>query len=85
MQIAKMLKQLQRKLVMPDFYPVVRNNKHNWCYRFVYWNVDKPNIIMYETETNKGFQVAENHAIGNMHFDGCNQLKYLGKSLVKGG
>ena len=63
-------------------YPEIRQNKHTWNYRFLYWNSDKPEVNLYTIDTDKGFQVAESAAWGNATWDGCNQLKYLGKSMV---
>jgi len=49
---------------------------------FLYWNQDNPEVFEYTIVTREGFQVAESAAWGNCTFDGCNQLKYLGKSMA---
>jgi hypothetical protein len=28
-------------------YPEIRQNKHTWNYRFLYWNVDNPEVYDY--------------------------------------
>lgn len=63
-------------------YPKIRKNKHTWTYRFLYWNIDKPDIYDYSIDTDQGFQVAESAAWGNCTWDGCNNLKYIGKKKV---
>jgi len=67
---------------MSYFYPLKRKNKYEWEYRFLYWNQDNPEVFEYTIVTREGFQVAESAAWGNCTFDGCNQLKYLGKSMA---
>ena len=67
---------------MSYFYPIKRKNKFIWEYRFLYWNQDRPEVYDYSIVTREGFQVAESAAWGNCTFDGCNQLKYLGKSMA---
>ena len=63
-------------------YPKYKRNKYKWEYRFLYWNQDNPEVFEYTIVTREGFQVAESAAWGNCTFDGCNQLKYLGKSMA---
>jgi len=65
-------------------YPEIRKNKHTWNYRFLYWNVDNPEVYDYSFKTDKGFQYAESAAWGNCTWDGCNNLKYIGKKKVGG-
>ena len=65
-------------------YPEIRENKNTWNYRFLYWNVDNPEVYDYSINTNQGFQVAESAAWGNCTFDGCNNMKYIGKKKVGG-
>ena len=65
-------------------YPEIRQNKHIWNYRFLYWNVDNPEVYDYSFKTDKGFQYAESAAWGNCTWDGCNNLKYIGKKKVGG-
>ena len=65
-------------------YPEIRQNKHTWNYRFLYWNTDIPEVYDYSINTNQGFQVAESAAWGNCTFDGCNNMKYIGKKKVGG-
>ena len=65
-------------------YPEIRQNKHTWNYRFLYWNQDNPEVYDYSIHTNQGFQVAESAAWGNCTFDGCNNMKYIGKKKVGG-
>jgi len=67
---------------MSYFYPLKRKNKYEWEYRFLYWNQDNPEVFEYTIVTREGFQVAESAAWGNCTFDGCNQLKYLGKTMA---
>ena len=67
---------------MANFYPMPRKNKYEWEYRFLYWNQDKPEVFEYTIVTRNGFEVAESAAWGSATFDGCNQLKYLGKSMA---
>ena len=67
---------------MSYFYPLKRKNKYEWEYRFLYWNQDRPEVYDYSIVTREGFQVAESAAWGNCTFDGCNQLKYLGKTMA---
>jgi hypothetical protein len=69
---------------MRYFYPISRQNKHTWNYRFLYWNNDKPDVYDYSINTDKGFQVAESAAWGNANWDNCNNLKYIGKKKVGG-
>ena len=64
-------------------YPKIRQNKYTWNYRFLYWNVDNPDVYDYSINTNQGFQVAESAAWGNCTFDGCNKIKYIGKNKVE--
>ena len=64
-------------------YPEVRKNKHTWSYRFLYWNTDKPEVNLYTIETDKGFQVAESAAWGSATFDGCRNMKYIGKNKME--
>ena len=64
-------------------YPEVRQNKHTWNYRFLYWNTDKPEVNLYTIETDKGFQVAESAAWGSATFDGCRNMKYIGKNKME--
>ena len=63
-------------------YPIYKRNKYEWEYRFLYWNQDNPEVFEYTTVTRGGYQVAESAAWGNATFDGCDQLKYLGKSMA---
>ena len=63
-------------------YPKYKRNKYKWEYRFLYWNQNNPEVYDYSINTNQGFQVAESAAWGNATWDGCNQLKYLGKSMA---
>jgi len=65
-------------------FPKIRQNKHTWNYRFLYWNQDNPEVYDYSFQTNQGFQVAESAAWGNCTFDGCNNMKYIGKKKVGG-
>ena len=65
-------------------YPEIRQNKHTWNYRFLYWNVYNPEVYDYSINTDQGFQVAESAAWGNCTFDGCNNMKYIGKNKVGG-
>jgi len=65
-------------------YPEIRQNKHTWNYRFLYWNVDNLEVYDYSFKTDKGFQYAESAAWGNCTWDGCNNLKYIGKKKVGG-
>ena len=65
-------------------YPEIRQNKHTWNYRFLYWNTDNYEVYDYSIKTNQGFQVAESAAWGNCTFDGCNNMKYIGKKKVGG-
>jgi len=69
---------------MSYFYPIKRKNKFIWEYRFLYWTVNKPEINLYTIKTKEGFQVAESAAWGNATFDGCNNMKYIGKTKVGG-
>ncbi len=69
---------------MSYFYPIKRNNKFIWEYRFLYWTLDKPEINLYTVKTKEGFQVAESAAWGNATFDGCNNIKYIGKTKIGG-
>jgi len=69
---------------MSYFYPIKRKNKFVWEYRFLYWTLDKPEINLYTIKTKEGFQVAESAAWGNATFDGCNNMKYIGKTKVGG-
>ena len=64
-------------------YPEVRKNKFIWSYRFLYWNVDRPEINLYTIETDQGFQVAESAAWGSATFDGCRNMKYIGKNKME--
>ena len=64
-------------------YPEVRQNKHTWSYRFLYWNTDKPEVNFYTIDTDKGFQVAESAAWGAATFDGCRNMKYIGKNKME--
>jgi len=64
-------------------YPITRNNKHTWEYRFLYWNQDIPEVYDFTIHTSKGFQVAESAAWGNATFDGCKNMKYIGKKKVE--
>ena len=68
---------------MRYFYPISRQNKHTWNYRFLYWNNDKPDVYDYSINTDKGFQVAKSAAWGNATWDGCNNLKYIGKNKME--
>ena len=65
-------------------YPEIRQNKHTRNYRFLYWNIDNPEVYDYSFKTDKGFQYAESAAWGNCTWDGCNNLKYIGKKKVGG-
>ena len=65
-------------------YPEIRQNKHTWNYRFLYWHTDIPEVYDYSINTDQGFQVAESAAWGNCTFDGCNNMKYIGKKKVGG-
>jgi len=65
-------------------YPKYKRNKYKWEYRFLYWNQDNPEVYDYSINTNQGFQVAESAAWGNCTFDGCNNMKYIGKKKVGG-
>ena len=58
-------------------------NKFIWSYRFLYWNTDKPEVNLYTIETDKGFQVAESAAWGSATFDGCRNMKYIGKNKME--
>jgi len=69
---------------MSNFYPIKRKNKFVWEYRFLYWTLDKPEINLYTIKTKEGFQVAESAAWGNATFDGCNKMKYIGKTKIGG-
>ena len=69
---------------MSYFYPIKRKNKFVWEYRFLYWTLDKPEINLYTIKTKEGYQVAESAAWGNATFDGCNNMKYIGKTKVGG-
>jgi len=69
---------------MSYFYPIKRKNKFVWEYRFLYWTLDKPEINLYTIKTKEGYQVAESAAWGNATFDGCNNIKYIGKTKVGG-
>ena len=69
---------------MSYFYPIKRKNKFIWEYRFLYWTLDKPEINLYTIKTKEGYQVAESAAWGNATFDGCNNMKYIGKTKVGG-
>jgi|TARA_R100001460_G_scaffold32709_1_gene64102 hypothetical protein len=69
---------------MSYFYPIKRKNKFVWEYRFLYWTLDKPEINLYTIKTKEGFQVAESAAWGNATFDGCNKMKYIGKTKIGG-
>ena len=64
-------------------YPEVRKNKFIWSYRFLYWNVDRAEINLYTIETDQGFQVAESAAWGSATFDGCRNMKYIGKNKME--
>jgi len=64
-------------------YPEVRKNKFTWTYRFLYWNSDKPEVNLYTIDTNQGFQVAENEAYNNALWDGCRNMKYIGKNKME--
>jgi len=64
-------------------YPEIRKNKHNWEYRFLYWNQDIPEVYDYTIQTSKGFQVAESAAWGNATWDGCRNMKYIGRKKVE--
>ena len=64
-------------------YPEVRKNKFTWSYRFLYWNTDKPQINLYTIDTDQGFQVAESAAWGSATFDGCRNMKYIGKNKME--
>ena len=63
-------------------YPKYKRNKYKWEYRFLYWNQDNPEVYEYTIVTREGFEAAESAAWGNATFDGCDQLKYLGKSMA---
>ena len=65
-------------------YPEIRQNKHIWNYRFLYWNIDNYEVYDYSINTDQGFQVAESAAWGNCTFDGCNRMRYIGKKKVGG-
>ena len=69
---------------MSYFYPIKRKNKFVWEYRFLYWTLDKPEINLYTIKTKEGYQVAESAAWGNATFDGCNKMKYIGKTKIGG-
>ena len=38
---------------------------------------------MYQIKTDKGFQVAESAAWGSATFDGCRNMKYIGKNKME--
>jgi len=65
-------------------YPKYKRNKYKWEYRFLYWNQDNPEVYEYTIVTREGFEVAESAAWGNCTWDGCNNLKYIGKKKVGG-
>ena len=46
-------------------------NKHNWCYKFLYWNNEENVVNFYTIETQWGFKYAENIAWNNAMWDGC--------------
>jgi len=68
---------------MANVYPEVRKNKFTWSYRFLYWNQDIPEVYEYTIDTDKGFQVAESAAWGNATWDGCRNMKYIGRKKVE--
>jgi hypothetical protein len=64
-------------------YPKIRLNKNEWWYKFLF--IDKSGEVdMYQIKTNFGFQYAESAAWGNCTFNGCNNMKYIGKKKVGG-
>ena len=65
---------------MVKAYPEVRKNKFTWIYRFMYWNRNIGRLYLYTISTDKGLQVAESAAWGNAQFDGCTNMKYLGRN-----
>jgi len=68
---------------MSYFYPLKRKNKYKWEYRFLYWNIQKPEINLYIYITDEGFQVAESAAWGNATWDNCKNMKYIGKTKME--
>lgn len=58
-------------------------NKYIWNYRFLYWDNDENTVNFYTIETQWGFKYAENIAWGNATFDGCRNMKYIGKSKME--
>jgi len=64
-------------------YPIKSKNKFTWAYKFLYWNSDQNIVYLYTIETKEGFQVAESAAWGNATFDGCNNMKYIGKNKME--
>jgi len=55
-------------------------NKYIWTYKFLYWNDEQKDLHFYTIETQWGFKYAENIAWGNATWDGCRNMKYLGKN-----
>jgi hypothetical protein len=58
-------------------------NKHNWCYKFLYWNNEENVLNFYTIETQWGFKYAENIAWNNAMWDGCRNMKYIGKNKME--
>ena len=58
-------------------------NKFVWCYRFLYWNNEENVVNFYTIETQWGFKYAENIAWNNAIWDGCRNMKYIGKNKME--
>jgi len=58
-------------------------NKNIWSYRFLYYNNEESSLIFYTIDTAYGLKYAENIAWGNATFDGCRNMKYLGKNKIE--
>ncbi len=64
-------------------FELQKPNKHNWCYRFVYWKNNTKRSNFYTIETNLGFKYAENLAWNSALWDGCMNMIYLGKNKME--
>ena len=64
---------------MSYFYPMPRQNKYEWWYKFLF--IDKSGeVSMYQIKTNQGFQVAESAAWANATWDNYIDIHYIGKN-----
>ena len=63
-------------------FELEKPNKNIWSYRFIYYNNKESSVIFYTIDTAYGIKYAENIAWNNALWDGCKNMKYLGKNKM---